>query len=125
MSVTWITADELRSYTNYPSVKSRSDNQLAIDIKRAMAAITNYTHNNFADGEIPENVKTACLLLAEAYAYNAMATSKEMMSETFDDYSYTANDTLVSISDLNLAPLLDEYVISVQSGKVVMNLRKL
>ena len=68
---------------------------------------------------------TACLLLAEAYAYNAMATSKEMKSETFDDYSYTANDTLVSISDLNLAPLLDEYVISVQSGKVVMNLRKL
>ena len=125
MSVTWITADELRSYTNYPSVKSRSDNQLAIDIKRAMAAITNYTHNNFADGEIPENVETACLLLAEAYAYNAMATSKEMKSETFDDYSYTANDTLVSISDLNLAPLLDEYVISVQSGKVVMNLRKL
>lgn len=126
MSPMWITAEELRGYTNYPSVKKRTDAQLAVDIQRAVAAIVNYTHNDFSESnKIPDNVKTACLLLSEAYAYNAMTASKEMKSETFDDYAYTVNDTLVSIPDLNLSPLLDEYVMPVKSGKAVMSIRRL
>mgnify|MGYP000769614089 FL=1 len=48
-----------------------------------------------------------------------------MKSETFDDYSYTAESTLISVSDVDVASLLDDYTIAQPQNGVTMRLRKL
>jgi len=42
-----------------------------------------------------------------------------------DDWSYTSNDSRISISDLGLESLLDEYKQAASSGNVFFRLRKL
>ena len=108
----WVTPAEVRAYSDRVDVQARSDARLAVDISRAEQYVITFTHNDFLDSTeyptVPEAVKTAVILLAEAYAYNAVVSSKELKSETYDDYSYTAERSAVSVESLDLAALLDE-----------------
>ena len=104
---TWVTPKEVREYSEIKSVQERTDARLVIDISRAEQYVISYTGNDFSEyEEIPQNVKTAVILLAEAYGYNSAVSAKELKSETFDDYSYTADTSLKSFDDIGLKPLL-------------------
>lgn len=130
MAVTrpWVTPQEVRDYSDFEDVVNRSDMKLQVDITRAEQAVISYTNNRFDDESleaIPPNVKTAVILLAENYAHSVHQASKSYKSETLDDWSYTVNDTQLSISDLGLESLLDEFKIAAATGNVFMRLRKL
>jgi hypothetical protein len=122
----WVTPQEVRDYTEYESVKNRSDEKLAIDISRAESYVIAYTNNDFANyAEIPTEVKTAVILIAERYAYNATNISVGMYkSETFDDYSYTLSDNAnLGFDDLFLGELLDGFILS--KSDITIKLRRL
>lgn len=127
----WVTTQEVKEYTEFESVQQRSDERLEKDIFRAQQYVIAYTHNDFRTyREIPEPVKTAVILISEAYARNAYlyTVQGEMKSETFDDYSYTKAGTaesLIDIDGLDLKALLDPWVVAHASGNVFMRLRKL
>lgn len=122
----WVTPQEVKDYSEIPDVQQRSDTRLAVDIARAEQYVITYTHNTFADyEEVPQPVKTAVLLLAEAYGYNAAVAAKEVKSETFDDYSYTTESSQISIGTLDLAALLDDYVITEPRHSVTLRMRRL
>ena len=122
----WLTPNEVRDYSEVEGVKNRSDEQLYVDITRAKQYVMTYTHNNFTDcDEIPAPVKTAALILAENYGRQSVVASRDVKSETFDDYSYTVADTSTSIEDLGLAALLDEFVKPTANNSVTMRIRKL
>ena len=123
----WVTATELKAYSSQADVQERSAERLAFDISRAELKVIAKTNNDFADYEtIPEPVKMAVILLAEAYAKNAVeATRKRVKSETFDDYSYTAESSTIDIEALDLDDLLADYVLTTGRGKTVMRMRKL
>lgn len=109
----WVSPDDVRDYTENPSVQARSDARLAFDVARAEAYVTSYCGQDFADGPLPENVRMAVILITEQYAARAAAEATGaslLKSETNDDYSYTARDTEASLADLNLGWLLDPYV---------------
>ena len=48
-----------------------------------------------------------------------------MKSETFDDYSYTVEKNQINLADLDIAALLDDYVITKPTKDVVFRMRKL
>lgn len=122
----WITPQEVKEYSETAAVQKRPNARLEVDIARAEQYIITYTHNPFKEeGEIPPPVKTAALILAEAYAHNAVQAAKEVKSETFDDYSYTSEAKTVSIEALDLAALLDEFVVKAPKNGVTMRMRKL
>lgn len=123
----WATPEDVKNYTEYPSVKKRSDSKIAVDITRAEQYIISYTNNTFEDcEEIPAQVKTAVILVAEAYGYNTALTSREMKSEQFDDYSYTVADAEpIDILDLDLASLLEEYCNAEANSGVTLRMRAL
>lgn len=124
----WITPEQVREYSETPEVASRSDAKLAVDISRAEQYIITYTHNKalIEMEELPEGVKTACILLAEAYAHNAALTSSKVLkSETFDDYSYSAEHSDISVGNLDLPALLDDYVVAAANDTVTMRMRRL
>lgn len=128
----WVTSAEVKAYTDYPTVKSRADEKLAVDISRAELRVIDYTNNRFEDATkypvIPESVKTAVILIAEMYAFNAAEGAEGKggyKSETFDDYSYTLADTNAKLDNLDLGPLLDEYINLKSRNGVTMKLRKL
>lgn len=121
----WVTPQEVKDYSEIVAVQKRSDARLTVDITRAEQYVITYTHNSFKDEEIPTPVKTAVLILAEAYAHNAIVAAKEVKSETFDDYSYTAEATQISVEALDLAALLDDYVIAEPRNGVTLRMRKL
>lgn len=122
----WVTPKEVKEYSEIPAVQQRSDARLTVDIARAEQYVITYTHNSFKDmEEIPQAVKTAVLILAEAYGYNAAIAAKEVKSETFDDYSYTAETSQISVEALDLAALLDDYVIAQPRNGVTLRMRKL
>lgn len=122
----WVTPEEVREYTDYPKVQTRSDNKLVIDISRAELYVIAYTRNRFEDyAQIPAPVKNAVILVAEMYAQNAAEAKGAYKSETYDDYSYTLADTGAKLDNLLLAPLLDEYVLAENRNAVTMRLRKL
>lgn len=131
----WVTPQDVRDYSDRTRVLERTDAKLTIDISRAEQYVINYTHNRFEDSEkyptVPEPVKTAVILIAEAYAAYATdfgAGAGTYKSESFDDYSYTAADTAYIIGNLDLASLLDEFI-EAENGKVknavTMRMRKL
>ena len=123
---TWATPKEVREYSEIEAVQNRSDARLAVDISRAQQYIISYTNNDFSEyEEIPQNVKTAVILLAEAYGYNSAISSKNLKSETFDDYSYTAENKTISFDNLGLGILLDEYKTVKPKSNVTMRLRRL
>jgi len=128
----WVQPQDVIDYTEYADVKGRSTSKLAIDISRAEMQIMSYTNNkDFLDGElypsIPEEVKNAVIILAEAFAHNAIEKTKNKKSETFDDYSYTAESSVIEVSSLfdEIAPLLEDYKKAKASNTVNMRLRKL
>lgn len=126
----WATPEEVRAYSDYAAVQQRNDHKLAFDIARAEQYVISYTNNDFADAEtLPEPVKSAVILLAEAYAYNAAADTKtggkRVKSETFDDYSYTADDVYISIDNLGVNILLDPFVKVATRNGVTLRMRKL
>lgn len=125
----WITPEEVKEYTDLKEVQERSDAKLKFDITRAEMKIISITNNKFDTDdytELPDSVKMAAILLAEAYAKNtAEAAKKNIKSETFDDYSYTVEASTIDIDSIDLDGLLDEYMIEKGSGKIVMNLRAL
>lgn len=124
----WVTPQEVKDYSEIPAVQQRSDARLAVDITRAEQYVITYTHNTFeSDAEIPQAVRTAVLILAEAYARSATSkfTTQGVQSETFDDYAYTAADGTVDYSGLGLAALLDDFVIAVPNCGVTLRMRKL
>ena len=126
----WVTTEEVKAYTSQEDVQNRPDEKLAFDISRAELKVIAKTNNNFEDEEkypeIPEPVKMAVILLTEAYAKNAVeATRKQVKSETFDDYSYTAESSTIDIEALDLDDLLGPYVLTTGRGKTVMRMRKL
>ena len=127
---TWVTPEEVKAYTSQEDVQNRPHEKLAFDISRAELKVIAKTINNFEDEEkypeIPEPVKMAVILLTEAYAKNAVeATRKQVKSETFDDYSYTAESSTIDIEALDLDDLLGPYVLTTGRGKTVMRMRKL
>lgn len=122
----WVTPDELREYSEIKAVQNRTDARLKIDIARAEKYIITYTHNDFSSfDKVPEEVRTAVILLAEAYGNRAVAISNDKKSETFDDYSYTSSDSEINIDNLDIASLLDDYVVTEPKNTVNMRLRKL
>lgn len=122
----WVTPQEVKEYSEVKAVQERSDARLTVDIARAEQYVLTLTHNDFHEyEEIPAAVKTAVLILAETYAHNSVNVSRDVESETFDDYSYKANSSTVSIDSLDLAALLDDYVINEPKNGVNMRLRKL
>ena len=123
----WVTPQEVKEYTEIAAVQNRTDARLSVDIARAEQYVISLTHNKFEDCEtIPAAVKTAVILLAEAYGNNAVEASRTVKSETFDDYSYTASDSsVISIDGLDLASLLDEFTVTAPNNGVTMRMRKL
>ena len=126
-----MTAADVIAYTEYTQVQQRAAARLAVDISRAEQYVIAYTNNDFADAEsIPDDIKTVVILLAEAYAYNACADSitgaRRAKSETFDDYSYTA-ETSISLEEVfaELKPLLDPYCITEAKNGISLRMRKL
>lgn len=126
----WVSPIQVKEYTDYSSVKDRSDKKLEIDISRAEQVIISYTNNNFSDAskypQIPEAVKTAVILLAEAYGCQAaLGDKRNKKSEAFDDYSYTIQDGPISVESLDLGPLLEEFALAKAKNGVTMRLRGL
>lgn len=125
----WVTPVEVKDYSDFQAVQNRSDDKLKIDITRAEQYVISYTNNRFDDEkypEPPEEVKTAVILVAEVYAYNAVEGDRKLKSETFDDYSYTLSDANApKLNALDLGPLLDDFVIVQPKHGVTMKLRKL
>ena len=123
----WITPEQVREYSETPEVVARTDTKLTVDISRAEQYILTTHNKELLDmDELPESVKTACILLAEAYAHNAALTSsKTLKSETFDDYSYSADHSDIEVRNLDLAALLDDYVVAAANGTVTMRMRRL
>lgn len=122
----WVTPQEVRDYSEIKSVRERTDARLAVDISRAEQYVISYTNNDFSEYDvIPQNVKTAVILLAETYGYNSVVSAKEVTSETFDDYSYTAENSIVSLNALGIEPLLEEFIRVKPRNGITMRLRRL
>lgn len=126
----WIEPKQIRDYTSSPKVKARTDVQLAYDIARAEKYVIFHTRNKFDSEEyesgLPSDVTMAVILLAEAYAKQAIVQKGgALSSETFDDYSYTVDMETDVADSLGLGAMLEEYVLPEDHGKAVMKLRKL
>lgn len=122
----WVQPQAVKEYSENKKVQQRTDQRLRVDIARAESYVITLTHNKFEDyPQIPEDVKTAVIVLAEAYANNAIRAAVTAKSETFDDYSYTNLETDISVDGLDIAALLDDYVINEPKNGVNMRLRKL
>ena len=103
----WVSPQDLKDYTEIKEIKERADKKLAFDIARAEQKIIKITNNKFDAEEyaeqIPETVKMAIILVAEAYAKNTIEKAKKQIkSESFDDYSYTLDSGIIDLDSLNL-----------------------
>lgn len=114
----WVLSKEVKAYTDIGAVQKRKKEKLKMDI--------------FTDcAEIPAPVKTAVILLAEAYASYANQLKKTgggaLKSETFDDYSWSGGEGTFEdlVKSLDLAALLDDFVVPQASGTVTMRMRRL
>lgn len=127
----WITSQEIKDYTDYPKVQNRTDIKLQTDIIRAENYIIQKTNNDFADNDkypvIPPDIKLATMLIAEFYANTATQDpQKQYKSETFKDYSYTVDNAVTNVTDIDIEALINPYIIAESANsKVNMKLRKL
>lgn len=128
----WVLSKDVKAYTDIEAVQQRKKEKLEMDISRAEQYVITYTHNRFESYEtIPSPVRTAVILLAEAYASYANQLRKTgggaFKSETHDDYSYTAGDGTFEdlVKALDLAALLDDFVVRQANGTVTMRMRRL
>lgn len=122
----WVTPEEVKTYTDHKEIAERSNEKLKTDIFRAEQKVISITHNNFDSEElekIPESVKIAVMILAEAYANNSIEKSKKQIrSETFDDYSYSLDSGIIDIDSLDLDYLLKEYMLEAGSGNAILRM---
>lgn len=114
----WVTAGDLKSFTERKEVSEKSDARLEALILLAMAKIKSYCHKNFVANDgilvIPDAVKTATLILADTLAYNdSFRQSSQLKSESYDDYSYTQETSEISTNfdDLDISALLKPYIL--------------
>jgi hypothetical protein len=123
----WVNAEEVKAYSDNTLVKNRTNYKLEIDIARAEQYVKTYSNNDFSEYEtIPENVKVAVILIAEVYANNAALSGIEYKSETIGDYSYTASEKqTLSLDKIDLATLLEKFIIQKPRNSITMRLRKL
>ena len=122
----FVTPEEVKSYTDFDTVKNRDDEKLKIDIMRAESHIIALTHNDFKDyDEIPMDIKTAIIIVADCIANNAVEQTTEMSSETYDDYSYIRKQNITAVEDLDIACLIEPYIKDATTGKVGFKLRAL
>ncbi len=128
----WVTPEEIKEYTDFEDVAARTDTKLRKDIARAEIYILSYTNNKeLLDDKlyptVPEGVKTAVIILAEAYGHNAVEKTKTLKSETFDDYSYTSESNTVDLNSIydEIAALLEDFKKAKSNNLVNMSLRKL
>lgn len=128
----WVTPEEIKEYTDFEDVAARTDTKLRKDIARAEIYILSYTNNKeLLDDKlyptVPEEVKTAVIILAEAYGHNAVEKTKTLKSETFDDYSYTSESNTVDLNSIydEIAALLEDFKKAKSNNLVNMSLRKL
>lgn len=126
----WVLPDEIKAYTESPKVKSRAEQALAFDIARAEQYVIFHTHNQFDSDvyqvAIPEDVRMAVVLLAEAYAKQAIIQRDgPVESESFDEYSYTLKSDVDLVGSLGLGIILDAYILTPDNGSLNMKLRKL
>lgn len=125
----WATPEDVKAYTDCQEVLGRDSRKLEMDIARAEMKVTSITNNRFVDKEYPElpkPVRMAVILIAEAYAKNAVEKARRRIkSETFDDYSYTVESAEASLDNLDLDGLLSGYTIAPDRGNMTMRLRKL
>ena len=124
----WVTPEEVREYSDLPSVQDRDDVKLKIDIQRAESYILHYCHHDFSDekyaGSVPADVRMADILLAEYYAYSKQNVGNKT-SEAFDDYSYTTSNTQIELSSLGLEALLDQFIRDKADERLIMRMKKL
>lgn len=128
----WAMPEDVKSYTDFEDVLNRADIKLKKDISRAEIYVLSYTNNkdlldNTIYPDIPEEVKTAVIILAEAYGHNAVEKTKTLKSETFDDYSYTAESNSIDLNSVydEIATLLEDFKKAKPNNLVNMSLRKL
>ncbi len=126
----WVVPSEVIEYTEYNQVRNRSESKLRIDISRAEQYVISYTNNCFDEYDIiPDAVRTAVILIAEAYAYNAcsdeMSGGRRLKSESFDDYSYTSDGAYIDIGGLDVDVLLEPFVKVKMKKGIYMRMRKL
>ena len=125
----WVTPQQVKEYTDHKEVAERADEKLLLDIARAEAKVIKLTHNRFEDDkypELPPSVALATILITEAYAKNAvLKTKKQLKSETFDDYAYTVESGEISLDNLDLDELLNDFIVPEDCGSITMRLRKL
>ncbi|MDO4301647.1 MAG: DUF3199 family protein [Clostridia bacterium] len=123
----WVTPEEVKEYSENKDVQERNDIRLEFDIARAEAQIIKYCNNDFSSYDIiPDDVKKAVILLSEKYAVSAIKIKKGgILSESFDDYSYSSDSNYsIDIDDLGLEALLDKYK-QANTGNINMSLWKL
>lgn len=127
MNRPWVQPEEVKNYSELKQVQDRADERVRVDISRAEQYVITLTHNDFSECEnIPDEVKTAVIILAEAYGYNASIKTQTLKSESLDDYSYTANDfTAIELEKLDIAALLDPYVVQAPRNGLTVRMRKL
>lgn len=122
----WVTPEEVKAYTDHEEIAQRDASKLKTDIFRAEQKVISITHNNFDNAEleeIPESVKIAVMILAEAYANNSIEKSKKQIrSETFDDYSYSLESGVIDIDGLDLDYLLKDFMCDVGNGNVILRM---
>lgn len=121
----WVMPEEVKEYSEIPAIQQRNDARLMVDIARAEQYVITYTHNSFKEEELPQTVKTAVLILAEAYGHNSIIAAREIKSEAYDEYTYTTETNQISIEALDLAALLDDYVKAEPRNGVTLRMRKL
>lgn len=122
----WVMPEEVKAYTDHAEVAKRDDAKLQMDIFRAEQKVISITHNHF-DGEeykeLPDPVRVAVLIIAEAFAKNSIEKAKKQIrSETFDDYSYSVSSGIIDIDSLDLDYLLKDYLLDGGSGNIVLRM---
>ncbi len=122
----WVTPDEVKAYTDHDEVANRDEAKLRMDIFRAEQKVISITHNRFDSGELevlPEPVRVAVLIVAEAFAKNSIEKAKKQIrSETFDDYSYSVGSGVIDIDGLDLDDLLKDYTVDGGAGNIVLRM---
>lgn len=126
----WVTPEELKEYTEFEEVRTAptASSKLTSPGRRAGSSTT-ATTDSTTRRNTPKSrrmSRTAVLLIAEAYAHNAVEQTKvRLKSETFDDYSYTAESSIIDVGKLGVESLLDDYVVVQPLNGVTMRLRSL
>ena len=118
-----ITPTDVRAYTSFDEVKERTDPQLNVDIMQAEADVFAYVGHRFTEPEyipLPDEVKTALILLTEHYALVRGDESlvKGYKSEKLKDYSYTKGDNATLAGKPEIANLLRAYAKGGSGGGV-------